>query len=459
VSRALDLREAGWITAWMLTRRLTPQTPAQLDAALRHRDRVLDDLAALLRSGAQMVRDAAGPLRVSEAAADPVRALLGVLELASRLGVTPALPPTELLSRTAPTNGGWRDLNRALLVTAHDWSRVRGTAPEQVQWGLVADVAAIAGGVALLQEDLAAAGDTLGAAWSVRGGPRSSAAQIRLYADAALDVATRGPTRDAWTPIPAAPSQAQVITSAADVVSAAVTLARMLADHRAPLSSKVALQILSAHAMTSTRVAKILEGAGDPDTAALLTRHADLLLAGGRAAHERLWSNLRYPNRRAQAQAQELFWSANRALDDVRAPATRRQAARQYAAVVPAITIALTAQINHYVGTGAWAVIDTDGAKPALTWRPTTARDLPGLRNALETAGETVRALGPSTVYPDTSITGSPDAAHRVVAAARRNTETRPWLPAVPAHPTWEGNRLPPPSLRGLFTIEGVVGV
>lgn len=114
---------------------------------------VLSDATGTSRDGTGIVatRDRSSPLRsLQEVQAHPVAVLSRTL--ASHPTLAPRQAPSD--SMAAETEGGWSRVARHGLLAGHDWStRPPRPSPEQ-QWSAVADVAALAQAVTILDRDL-----------------------------------------------------------------------------------------------------------------------------------------------------------------------------------------------------------------------------------------------------------------------------------------------------------------
>jgi hypothetical protein len=104
-----------------------------------------------------------------------------------------------------------------------------------------------------------------------------------MSAEAALDIAVKGPTADAWTP-PGDTQQIILIRTASDIPAAGAALARMLNRPTLRLNHTKASALIATLAIISTVTAEHLRAAGHVAPAAALTAHATHLTAAGRAA-------------------------------------------------------------------------------------------------------------------------------------------------------------------------------
>jgi hypothetical protein len=443
VNRPLDLREAGRIAADLLLQPWIPQTGAELDAALNHHDRILDALAASLRSGARIWRPRNHRLSTQEMGENLPRALLGALETFPRYAPAPDLAPTELLTENNPAGGLWKELNRVLLIVAHDWSTVTDRVPDLVQWGLVADIAALAGAVALLQEDLLSAAITQGRSEPMVRSLRMAAAALSVCAHMTLEFAVAGPTQDGWMPGPGAPTHVVLPRDPDGVVQAADMLARMLNDRLLRLSSSGALELITTHAMTSAAAGRFLEANGRVEVGRALLRHAEHLGAGARAVRNRLWSPRQRANQYPLFQARELHWAVERELQRGASSPQLVQAADAYAAKALSITEGLTKQVTASLKRGDWAVVDTESTSKQVPWtmdRWSKTKTVAALTGALHEAAHAVEPFGSAAEVRDMTSTNSPEAAHRVLRPTISGL-FRPRVPSIGVSPY----RRPPP--------------
>jgi hypothetical protein len=435
MSRAPDLREAGRVAAAMITTRWKALTTQQVDAALIHHDWAVSELAALLRAGAHVDPEPFRQPGEPAPAPHPGTALLTALDQHPRSGDPLAVAPTSSLSEFADGAGGWRNLNRALVVATHDWSQVNGPIPVAVRRGVLADVAALSDAVALLQRDLAHDLEALDYRRELVLPLRIWAHVLETSAKEALTHALRGPTRDGWTPPASNTPQILPVARAQEIPQAAGILARMLSDRRLRLEAASALEMITAHAMTTILAGTFLQAAGQHDTARALRQHGSDLVAGTEAFGTRLWSRIQRPHEHPLAQTRELHWAVARALRHSTPAQTYPlvRVAAEYAALTPAITAGLKKQVQAAGTRRDWARIDESG------WHPAEPAHLAKLVTTLERGLQRITHLGPTVIKPDTSQAFSPKAAHRVLAAARsqvqHGTAHRPPPPAQPSRP------------------------
>ena len=153
-------------------------TPRELDIALIGRAAVLDLLTDLHRD-LTGIRPRRTHVTAAEIQAHPVAALAAALRQHPRPRTGRA--PSDVLAEPATSVAGqaWRDVARHAILAAHAWSTERHAPAEEggQAWGGIADVAAIAGVLADLDADLAAAathmtGRTAAADALLQGGDR-----------------------------------------------------------------------------------------------------------------------------------------------------------------------------------------------------------------------------------------------------------------------------------------------
>lgn len=137
-------------------------------AALTARREVLDLLRAVLYDVAGTRGGAAESLNSSRFGGQPVWLRLGsvvelesnpVAGLARALGVhpTPRIeqdPDRNDVAEASVTSRGWARVNRHALVVGHDWALSPPQLTAEQQWSVVADVAALAQVVAVLDQEL-----------------------------------------------------------------------------------------------------------------------------------------------------------------------------------------------------------------------------------------------------------------------------------------------------------------
>jgi hypothetical protein len=444
VSRPLDLREAGRIAADLLLHPWIPQTAAELDAALNHHDRILDALAASIRSGARIWRPRNHRLSTKEVGENLPRALLGALEMFPRWAPAPDLAPTELLTENNPAGGLWKELNRVLLIVAHDWSMVTDRVPDLVQWGLVADIAALSGAVAILQEDLLSAALSQGRSEPMVRSMRVAAAALSVCAHTTLEFAVAGPTQDGWIPGPGPPTHVVLPRDTDGIVQAADMLARMLKDNRLRLSASGALQLITTHAMTSAAAGRFLESNGREEVGRALLEHAEHLAAGVRAVRHRLWSPSQRAHQYPLFQARELHWGVERELRPGMSSPNLVQAADAYTAKTLSITEGLSKLVTASIKRGDWAVLDTESASKRLPWKAdrwSTTKTAAVIADALREAARAVKPFGSAADVPDMISTNSPETAHQVLRPVISGL-FRPRVPSIGVSPY---RRSPPP--------------
>jgi hypothetical protein len=447
VSWPLTLRAAGRIaTEMIIGPQWTPLDARELDAAIVHHDWILDELALLLRAGARVQsepdqrqlsdedRDEQGPINVT--GSGPGRALLDVLDGHPRHGSSRDADPTDILSELSDGVGGWRNLNRVLVVAAYDWSEVVGPVPDEVRRGVLADIAALTDAVALLQQDLADKLDLLGHRLGLAQQLRAWSRKFEVAASAALTQTLRTSTKDNWTPPAVSTPRVLPVVRAQQIPSAAFSLARMLHDPHLRLDSESALELIVVHAMTTALVGDFLRAAGRSETALLLKQHSEKLLSGAETARKRVWSKMPHSHDHPLTQARELYWATGRALRNAGTRHELVQIATDYATLTPAITAGLRMQVRGAASRYDWVYLEE------LHWQAAGRQHLSTLVYALERGYERIKRLGPGVVRADTSRSHDPRAAHRVLAAAKADLR-RPAAARRPPPPPAPGPTRP----------------
>ena len=443
MKESLDLREAGMIAFGFVVQPWEPTSKPELRAALVHHDRIIEDLARLLRHGAGVRRHPERAVTLNEAAQRPASALLGLLEQHPAVGALLTNPPSRLLSKKTPMAGPWRDLNRALLVAAHGWNNLTATPPPDAEWGLVADVAALARAVAHAQPTLAEAAESLKLIEVAAAFRSPSVRALAQVAGATLDQARSGPTRDAWAPLHS-PSVAPLLgglqpaTSAAEIPCVAAALGHALEHPGLNVDAVTTLAILRNHAMTSHIIGQYLTANGDTHAGEALTRQAALLMDAAATAHGRVWSAPGPPaHQRALAHAQQLYQLTRKTFSIAKPGTTNMEHLRiasAYVTVVPSITRALQTRITKSFELGAWATIDLETEAAELRWRPTKGSDLRHLHRQLRSASDAVHGLTPPGREIELGQVDHPLAAHRAISQAFSQLQAIP--PTASTRPT-----------------------
>jgi hypothetical protein len=441
--RTLDLHDVvPALTTLMRADDTGSLSTSELRSVLAHRDSVLDHLAVTLRAGARLRRRTAGDVTVTELARHPVEALLGSLRTYPRTGERVDVAPTERFSRRPvnPVEASWRDLHRVLLIAAHDWHTAADAPPPGVQWGLVADVAAIGLSITRLDADL------LGAALHHRLGPASAAliaahrSPLRLAARDARDLAVSGSTTHRWRPPPAPDRRVIVMQGLHQMAEGSEQLARMLHDTRVELTAVDALTILNAHAHECMVLGAVLTRAEHnteqaDGTGQLLESHGRLLVEAARTAHGRLNSFIAPRHRHVINQAHEIHRCMASNVSVKWPPHELAiEAAQAFAARARAITAGITGVLAHGVCCSRqWVTIDTDALD--VRWRLTTHYDMERMFDKLHQAGGLAAPLGPKTpssLLPELGDGGAPLEVN-IGAGAGAYHHARPELPRLDA--------------------------
>jgi hypothetical protein len=436
----LHLTRAGIIAAGLLTNRWKPATREHLAAALTHHDRILDDLARLLREGADIHRPSGRPVTFLERTDQPTRALLGLLDQHPRLSTTSDRAPSDVLTERPALGGPWRDLNRALLVSAHDWSRIGSPPPPDVRWGVVANVAAITRAVTVLHVDLAEAATQLKMPDVAHHLRSHLSGALHLISAAALERAEAGPTRDGWQPaahrsLVDLVSELHGAIDKTEIPGAADALARVLHHPGLRLDAETTIALIRNHAATTQFVGRYLSQLHDATGTALI-RHGDALTRVAGRLHNRVWSTPSPPAyRRPLAQAQQIQMVARSSFATNPPDITSHILATRYARTVLGITVQLSAHLRRATDLGQWMTINRDTSRPDLHWRPIRAQDFPDVLEGTRTALKAAAGLGPTHVPARPGVLDHPHSAHRVLAGPLARATTNPQPGRRPRRP------------------------
>jgi hypothetical protein len=364
--------------------------------------------------------------------------------LSRALAAHPVPRPTRTLApsdiATARPGGGagvagWSRVARHALLAGHEWS-TRPPVPDPAQqWSAVADVAALAQVVTVLDHDLLGAArdhggthpdltDALTAATT--SGLRSAAYLAGALADA-------GPLPDWGDPGPeSSPTQILVVRSPEDVAAAQTRITAQveatddIGPHKVALTATAQARVLATAAVALATT--------DPARAAG-ARHLSGVLAAGLTTAHRL-AGLAPGDARPVLQSRELLQH----LGAVGAQGWTTASAAPYLPALalavdrsPAVLRALSRHARQCVHDGRWLVVNTDAEKAGdPMWRPLTREDPePRLCAALSAAAARATAM-PGSAPPPVSATaiGAPPRQALAGLAAR---DPRP-RPARPAH-------------------------
>ena len=433
-------------TEMITSARWVAQSTRELDTAVAHHDFILDELALLLQAGARVhsspverelaQEDTEEQVPGSDEPSDTGEALLRVLKGHPRHGNPLDVDPSALLSELSDGVGGWRNLNRALVVAAFDWSEVVGPVPVAVRRGVLADVAALTDAVALLQRDLAENLDLHRHRMGLAQQLRTWSMSFESAANAVLRETINTSTKDWWTPPSVTNPRILPVLRAQQIPEAALSLARMLHDPHLRLDAETAIEVIVVHAMMSAVAADYLHSAGRTETLTLLKRHSEKLIGIAGEANKRAWSRMKRAHDHPLRQARELHWAIGRAFRPGKPEPELRKIATEYATIAPAIVAGLKIQVQAAARRCDWAYLD------GLRWQAAGAGQLRRLVYGLERGHEVISHFGPGVVRTDTSRSSDPRAAHCVLADAKarlRRPEAEPRPPPPPAlnpHPS-----------------------
>jgi hypothetical protein len=308
---------------------------------------------------------------------------------------------------------GWRQLHRGILITTHDWS-ISQPAPPPARWGLVADVAAIAQAVSILDVELARDARATGLpGYLVRILRDARTSPLRLAARETLDLALRRPRADRWIPT-GAPDRAKVVDIDTEGLEPALAhLAQVMNQGDLKLSAPDALKITRCVGKTSLLIGRRLQGTPADHVGAMYARHGEALLNAVRGAHGQIQSLTLSPDHGPAIQAHHVLKAVGDAMsgpDATQVPDTVRAVAMH----VGDITTGILDVFMRAKATGAWITID----HRARRYRPTHAGDLPDSTKHLLEAHRHVAELGPSRLPRSTMEIDSPLAAHHQLIAA-----------------------------------------
>jgi hypothetical protein len=320
-----------------------------------------------------------------------------------------------------------------LLIAAHDWHTAADTPPPSVQWGLVADVAAIGLSITRLDADL------LGAALHHRLRPASAAlistprSPLRLAARDARDLAVSGSTTHRWRPPPAPDRRVIAMQGLHQMAEGSEQPARTLHDARVELTAADALTILNAHAHECMILGSVLTRAEhntdqSDGTGQLLESHGRLLVEAARTARGRLNSFIAPRHRHVINQAHEIHrCTASNVSVNWPPHELAIEAAQAFAEHAPAM-LAYGVCFSRQ-----WVTIDT--AALDVRWRLTTHQDMELMFDKLHQAADLAAPLGPKTppsLLCELGDGGAPLEAH-IGAVTGSYHYARPELPRLDA--------------------------
>ncbi|WP_340289783.1 hypothetical protein [Aquipuribacter hungaricus] len=358
--------------------------------------------------------------------ADPVRALGLAL---GRHPADPGVALSDVLTTKPPPGAGrlWHDLARAATVAAHQWRTADpGSRPRAHQaWSLMADVAAIGQGLAVLDTDISRAATRMTAAVQAQLGTAPGVLSDR-YAGAATEglraagertrhLAEQGPL-PAVAPLRQPTTRPHILRAPIDVPFAQDATAALLdrADTIAPRDLALLVRVQAALSEHAARLSP------DPGLAAAARQHADLL--DGTLTRELATVEPLSDQRPLQQARAVLGYVA-------KLQPTHPHAGRVAAAIArsqPDIVDALHRAARHQLATGAWLVPNPNERHTSAIWvrqAPTATGTqwqpdlVHRLVEARTTAHHLARTAGPNP-FPDT-------AAAIAVATARQGLPPR----------------------------------
>lgn len=356
--------------------------------------------SATLTLAADVHREVAGIRRhavgrtVTDLENHPVAVLGRVLSEQPR--PRPQLAPTDALNATSLTTAGrqWGAAARHAILAHHEWltGLRRAWAPVQA-WTALADVAALAEAVTVLDRDLTIAATSLGRGEDAAELASAAASGLRLTAAQVQTLARAGPLA-AWPidRIPLERGRVHQVTSTADLPQAQANLVSLLSQTRS-LRPEHANQIAIGQARNATTIARTLHELTDRDNGRHIQALADsldaiarpLLAAGDRPQRT---ASLHPADPRPLHQAGELTRHLTRHGSARPTPGDSTpddiSALVSYAGHIRSVVRALTDAAGREVLTGRW-LVPSQGA--ATAWTPVAlGLPEPGLLTALRNA-------------------------------------------------------------------------
>lgn len=412
-----------------------------LDVAVAGRRETLELLRTVLADTTGISRDdtalvqwrsrASDRRRVEELEAHPVAVLARTL--AGHPSPRPRQAPSDTLASS--TVGGahraWARAARHALLASHEWStRPARSSPDQ-QWSAVADVAALAYTVAVLDRDLAEVASRLpgvdpALAESLAA---STTSGLRVAAREATLLAAAGPLPDWGDPGPdTAPTRVLMVRSPQEVAAAQGRLATQVANAD-QLSPPAVTLLATGQARILTAAAVALRGVDDGRSgrAAQLAQQ----LTSSVADRHRL-AALMPDDPRPVLQTREVLQHLRAVGDRGWSGPQARAYLPALAAVVdrsPAVVQALSRSADQAVRTGRWIVPNTAArrANEPLWRRATRADPEPRLCAALSAVAAHAAAFTPPA--PPSTAPSMPSPRETLAGVAGLGRRTRPARP------------------------------
>lgn len=373
-----------------MSRASTTLTRRELDVALAARSETLGMLRTVLSDSVGISREATGINQWSSFGAGSRRSVEEleahpVAMLSRTLATHPALRPQDALSDVlagrpdstgdvSPTES-WAKVARHALLASHDWSTDRPQLNREQEWSAVADVAALAQVITVLDRHLYTAaqanrevdpGVVEALETSVRSGLRSASIQ-------AAALAAAGPLPDWGKPTPQPPpTRMLLVNSPNDAVHAQSRLAAQI-DAAKDINPQTVMLLASGQARILGAAAAAMAST-DPQRAARATSLARQLKTSSASPQHQL-AALVPDDPRPLAQTREILQQVTRSAGSN--SSTNDRAA--LAAVVdrsPTVIRALATHAEQSLRSGRWLMVDPEArrAKDPL-WRQATRDD------------------------------------------------------------------------------------
>jgi len=363
---------------------------------------------------------------IAQAERQPI-ALLGRL-----LGESPRISDQPVIDALRPTGESaagerWRAVTRAATLAQHAWTSAepRSRPTGDAAWSELADVAALAEGLAVLRHDLADSLIDAGRLADADTMRRAAQSGLRIVAAEVRHLAATGRLPVAADLIPPIPTRVLIVASPCALPESFRRLGAMLRTVQDISPAHVEL-VARAAARGAIGAGHAFERAGDSAGAKVLTEHGRRLATtmGG----SRRLASIAASDPRPLAQAQQIYEYL--ASIERRARPLTAGEARAYARHIPDVTRALAEAAQAQVLTGRWlAPADTTGAVNWTTGAaPKQAANLiHRLQLATAQGNDVTRNLAPPT--PEAAATLPPPRETLTAALASRRPAPLPTPP------------------------------
>lgn len=427
MSYADEVGELARGLAGLATMRPNHLDDAGFQAALAGRTALLG-LLATIHAEASGVTPNPGRMTLADLGRHPV-AVFG-----TALGEHPrpraGVAPTDLHQRNQPTEAGrlWMDVGLRATLAQREWQGDGERLSGETAWGAVADVAALAKTLVLLDDDLAQAAFALGWPDVVEALSRTNTHPLRIAADETLALAQAGPLSDGTVRRFAVPPlRVLPISGASQLHAGQAQLARLL-RHAGPMKPQHVEQIAIAQVRICLHTAQVAKDFGKAPLAAELQQHAQLLSDAVGTA--RSLASLTAGDPRPRLQASELL-RAHRDRD------ARPAQLEVYAARLLIVTKAIATAAEREVAAGRWLGPLRDHSV-SMTWAPLTRiGKAPQLTEALGEAARdgAMRISGWQANAHSAARVGESAPRRALAHMPRQHREPRPASPASASSP------------------------